>query len=123
MLEWEGYRVDGRREGHLGLGFDLALEAVDRSRCEPSRLCARRQLGAEASSYFGLEMVEPNASAVRLPARFSILVVLEGEGALRDAHDAELQLRRGDALLIPYAAGECRLAGHLLAAVCLPPAA
>jgi mannose-6-phosphate isomerase len=25
LLEWEGFAIDGRRDGHLGLGFELAL--------------------------------------------------------------------------------------------------
>jgi mannose-6-phosphate isomerase len=31
LLEWDGFAVDGRRDGHLGLGFDLALQCVDRA--------------------------------------------------------------------------------------------
>jgi mannose-6-phosphate isomerase len=31
LLEWEGFAIDGRRDGHLGLGFPTALRAVDRS--------------------------------------------------------------------------------------------
>jgi mannose-6-phosphate isomerase len=29
LLEWRGFELDGERDGHLGLGFDLALEAVE----------------------------------------------------------------------------------------------
>ena len=28
LLEWHGFAIDGARDGHLGLGFDLALQAV-----------------------------------------------------------------------------------------------
>ena len=28
LLEWHGFALDGARDGHLGLGFDLALQAV-----------------------------------------------------------------------------------------------
>ena len=31
LLEWEGFAIDGRAEGHLGLGFDVALGCVDRA--------------------------------------------------------------------------------------------
>lgn len=30
LLEWEGFAIDGAAEGHLGLGFDRALAAVNR---------------------------------------------------------------------------------------------
>lgn len=29
LLEWRGFEFDGERDGHLGLGFDLALQAVE----------------------------------------------------------------------------------------------
>jgi mannose-6-phosphate isomerase len=29
LLEWRGFELDGERDGHLGLGFDLAPEAVE----------------------------------------------------------------------------------------------
>ena len=28
LLEWDGFDVDGPADGHLGLGFDIALDAV-----------------------------------------------------------------------------------------------
>ncbi|MBT2395389.1 class I mannose-6-phosphate isomerase [Streptomyces sp. ISL-100] len=30
LMEWEGFAVNGPVDGHLGLGFDLALQCVDR---------------------------------------------------------------------------------------------
>src|SRR5438270_874270 len=30
LMQWEGFELDGPAEGHLGLGFDLALRCVDR---------------------------------------------------------------------------------------------
>ena len=29
LLEWEGFAVDGLKDGHLNLGFDLALQALN----------------------------------------------------------------------------------------------
>ncbi|MFW8745980.1 hypothetical protein ACOI9R_38190, partial [Mesorhizobium japonicum] len=29
LVEWEGFAIDGAAQGHLGLGFDVALGAVD----------------------------------------------------------------------------------------------
>ena len=49
---------------------------------------------------------------------FSILVVLGGRGQLGD-----LELARGDTVLLPYAAGAVQLAGDLDLIRCRPPAA
>src|SRR4029453_7065552 len=35
LLEWEGFAIDGRADGHLGLGFDVALACVDRAGWRP----------------------------------------------------------------------------------------
>jgi hypothetical protein len=66
LLEWEGLAVDGDRDGHLDLGYDVALQAVDltgeRSRpgsgraVTPSLAAPRRQSRASPT---------PAASAVR----------------------------------------------------------
>ena len=40
LLEWDGFGVDGRVDGHLGLGFDVALDAVRPRRARRRR--ARR---------------------------------------------------------------------------------
>src|SRR6202012_6189903 len=37
LLEWAGFAIDGPREGHLGLGFDLALTALDYSGWDAGR--------------------------------------------------------------------------------------
>src|SRR6266540_6522524 len=34
LLEWAGFAVDGTRDGHLGLGFDVALRSVTLARVE-----------------------------------------------------------------------------------------
>ncbi len=28
LLEWDGFAVDGDKDGHLNLGFDVALDAL-----------------------------------------------------------------------------------------------
>ena len=35
LLEWRGFEIDGAELGHLGLGFDIALAAVDRTALSP----------------------------------------------------------------------------------------
>jgi mannose-6-phosphate isomerase len=130
-LEWEGFAVDGRRDGHLGLGFDAALEAVDRSCWDSGRLRALgvgaggeqatpgvRELLPAAGEYFQAQWIEPGEGGAHLPAELSIVVLLDGAGQLADATGEAMEVRRGDALLVPYAAGETRLSGRLVAVRC-----
>jgi mannose-6-phosphate isomerase len=132
LLEWEGFAVDGRRDGHLGLGFELALGCVDRSGWSRERLAGlrggrgpdrpgvERLFPAEADPFFRAERLSPDPAA-RLEAAFSILVVTGGSGELETAAGA-LELARGDTVLVPFAAGPGEVRGRLAAVRCLPPA-
>jgi mannose-6-phosphate isomerase len=131
LLEWEGFAIDGRAEGHLGLGFDHALGCVDRAGWSPARLerlrggrgpvrpGAERLFPAEADPFFRAERLRPDP-AVSLAAAFSILVVTEGSGQL-ETRGGSLELGRGDTVLIPFAAGSGTVRGRLEAVRCLPP--
>jgi mannose-6-phosphate isomerase len=133
LLEWEGFAVDGTRDGHLGLGFDVALGCVDRSgfgREALERLRRRRAEAAEqrpgvrslfipqADPFFRAEGIRP-APVARLEPAFAILVVLSGVGRLKTASGDVLELRGGQTLLVPYAAGECTIEGELDVVRCL----
>jgi mannose-6-phosphate isomerase len=132
LLEWEGFAIDGRRDGHLRLGFELALGCVDRSGWDPDRLARLREgrgpdrpgverlFPAEADPFFRAERLRPDPAAT-LEAAFSILVVTDGAGELRTAGGA-LELGRGDTVLVPHAAGPGTVGGPLTAVRCLPPA-
>jgi mannose-6-phosphate isomerase len=131
LLEWEGFAIDGRADGHLGLGFDLALGAVDRGGWSPARLDrlrsgrgpvrpgAERLFPAEADPFFRAERLRPDP-AVSLEAAFSILVVTGGSGRL-ETRGGSVELSRGDTVLVPYAAGQGAVRGRLEAVRCLPP--
>lgn len=135
LLEWEGFAVDGAVDGHLGLGFDVALSSVDRSGWDSVRLGRLRVEGAEgrelrpgaralfapeADPYFRGEWLRPDA-AVLLEQGFSILVVLDGNGRLETERGETLPLARGDTVLVPYGTGEGELTGTVDAIRCLPP--
>jgi mannose-6-phosphate isomerase len=132
LLEWDGFEIDGRAEGHLGLGFDTALRAADRDPLGPTELerlraspraagrpGVERLFPPEADTFFRAERIRPDPSSP-LPREFSILVVLEGEGRLATAA-GQLRLRRGATVLVPWAAGESALEGELDVLRCLPP--
>jgi mannose-6-phosphate isomerase len=131
LLEWEGFAIDGRAEGHLGLGFDLALGCVDRAGWSPARLerlrggrgpvrpGAERLFPAEADPFFRAERLRPDPAA-SLEAAFSILVVTDGSGQL-ETRGGSMGLGRGDTVLVPFAAGPGAVRGRLEAVRCLPP--
>jgi mannose-6-phosphate isomerase len=130
LMEWEGFELDGRADGHLGLGFDVALSCVDRTghgaervrELQSARVAtpgASRVFPAESARFFRAERLRP-APAVELDPSFAVLVVLEGDGELQSSA-CTLPLRRGMTVLVPHEAGTCELRGELEAIRCLPP--
>jgi mannose-6-phosphate isomerase len=133
LLEWEGFDVDGTRDGHLGLGFDRALSCVDRSGWGPEALRhllagrgnAPDRPGVEvlfswaADPFFRAERVRPGGASL-LPAAFSIMVVTAGDGRL-EFGGGTLDLGRGSTVLVPFASGDCRLVGRIEVIRCMPP--
>lgn len=129
LLEWDGFDIDGRAEGHLGLGFDTALQTVDRSPWDEAAIDALR--GPEKELRPGVRQMLPDAAdpffraesctdGAELPAAFAVLVVISGEGELKSEHGST-PLRTGATVLIPYGAGPSRLRGSVQAVRCLPP--
>ena len=130
LLEWNGFEIDGAREGHLGLGFDTALTAAALEPLGPDALDglrARREADGgverlfppEADEFFRAERIRPNPST-ELDRGFSIVIVLEGRGRL-STEAGGLDLARGDTVLVPWAAGEGAIEGQLAALRCRPP--
>jgi mannose-6-phosphate isomerase len=134
LMEWDGFDVDGRRDGHLGLGFDVALDAVDRSAWDAQRLAqltAGRDPAADgvevlfppaADPYFRAERIVPAGGRVGLDPGFSVMTVLRGSGELRTEHGGTRPLGRGDVLLVPYLAGASTVVGELEVIRSRPPA-
>jgi len=138
LLEWDKFAIDGRADGHLGLGFDVALECVDRSgwgQQAVARLRGRRRDGqgarlgadlllpAEADPFFRAERLRPEAAArsARLDQGYCILVVVDGAGRLDTEEGGSVDVRRGDTVLVPYAAGPGAVSGRVEVIRCRPP--
>jgi len=136
LLERDGFVGEGSGDGHLGIGYELALSCVDRSGFGEEAVARLRRRAREAQEvrpgvwsmlvvdadpYFRAERLLPRP-AVALEPAFSILVVLDGEGRLETEHGGEVLLARGDTVLVPYASGAGRVAGSVEAIRCLPPA-
>lgn len=133
LLEWEGFAVDGFQDGHLDLGFDTALQAVDTSAVADSdldRLVVSREdiereglisaLPIDADPYFRLHRLSPGSTGVVVDAGFAIVLVTSGRGVLSMGGSGQ-EVARGDALLLAYSAGPWSLSGDVVAMLCRPP--
>lgn len=127
LLEWEGFTLDGRRDGHLGLGFDVALKAVEqraRTRAEVDALIRRAPSGAPllpaiADPWFRLDLVD--AHGPDLAPGFGVLIILEGHLVLR-SDDGDVSAPAGSTVVVPAGAGAVRTGGSGRALLCRPPA-
>jgi mannose-6-phosphate isomerase len=129
LLEWRGFPL---KEGDatLGLPLDEALACVGRRAYPPERLAALRGrrldyvtgslLPEAADPFFVAERVRGSSAGERLSPGYAVLVVTEGSGALTPEAGAPVPVHRGSTVLIPYAAGACRLTGDVLAVRCRP---
>jgi mannose-6-phosphate isomerase len=128
LLEWRGFDIDGPAAGHLGIVFDAALHATDRSGYGPAelqKLVVRAgetvdRLPSTARDFFRIHQVISRPTA-RLEASFSVIVVTSGTGSLTLADSSRLPVRRGSTVLMPHAAGPVLVSGDLTLVQCLPP--
>jgi mannose-6-phosphate isomerase len=121
LLEWRGFELDGTQEGHLGLGFGVALQAVEHTARSVEGLIAPHRLPPEAAEYFGIERVLVSGEA-RIEAGFGVLVVLSGSVVVLPTGGAETSLERGSTTVVPHSAGVLQLMGRAELLICRPPA-
>ncbi|WNV90099.1 mannose-6-phosphate isomerase [Umezawaea sp. Da 62-37] len=124
-LEWKGFLANADI-GHLGLGYDTALECVDHSGWAKTLDSLIRRTGGDTAEVVNLfsEQADPFFRADRLQVSgslalepsFAVLVVLDGEGTLGD-----VPVRKGSTVVVPHGAGEEVLNGELVAIRCRPP--
>jgi mannose-6-phosphate isomerase len=114
-LEWTGFELT-EEESSLGLDWDTALQALDRSAWSEERISQLKgtTLPHAADPYFRVERIKGGDT---LDAGFSVVIATAGQGTLGD-----IELQRGSAILVPYAAGELELGGDVEAIRCRPPA-
>jgi mannose-6-phosphate isomerase len=128
LLEWKGFALDGARDGHLGIGFDLALTAVNRrarSSAEVDALIRRGDvdtdvLPAGAESFFRLECRAVSSSAMLDPG-FAIVVVEKGEVTVTGEDGDVLVLHRGATAIVPHGVGPLTVSGVGILLICRPP--
>ncbi|MBX3099363.1 MAG: class I mannose-6-phosphate isomerase [Salinibacterium sp.] len=127
LLEWTGFDgLDGEKDGHLGLGFDLALTAVEmraRSAAEVEALVKREApegplLPEAADQYFRFDRVVGRRD---FPAGLSIVIALTEPARLTLVSGVSRMLAPGSTVLIAHAMGTYRIDGSAL--VARPPLA
>jgi mannose-6-phosphate isomerase len=123
LLEWDGFGIEDEIEATLGLGWETALGCVERAARDATVLRGPRADGAiadllpaTARPFFDAQRITPAGDATQLDAGFAVIVVIDGAGTI-----AGLDVTRGDALLVPHAAGPVTTEGDLTALACRPP--
>ena len=127
-IEWRDF-LAAPEKGHLGIGFDTALQALETSARDPETIIKRTGRLAESTvdllvgasaPFFRADRLKP-APAIALDPSFAVLVALDGQGTLRTEHGDELALSKGDTVVVPHAAGQAELSGGVTVIRCRPP--
>ncbi|HET9058612.1 MAG TPA: hypothetical protein VFN61_01730 [Acidimicrobiales bacterium] len=129
MIETAGFDLDPEG-GELGLGKDLALSCVSEkafSREALDQLMVRDRapagspladlMPAAAADYFRAHLARAGA---QLPAGFAVIIITKGAGQLK-GQTWELEVEKGQSLVVPYSAGPVEVTGDLEAIWCRPP--
>ena len=120
LLEWEGFAVDGIKDGHLGLGFETVTDALMLDPLSDSEFdslvmrnifsggALRSVLPIKADGYFRAHLAPGIGD---FEAGFAIVLVLDGAGEITFTSAPAIQITKGDALVIPHAAGAYSISG------------
>ena len=131
LLEWEGFAVDGIKDGHLGLGFETVTDALMLDPLSDSEFDSlithnvfsggtlRSVLPLKSDGYFRAHLAPGSGE---FPAGFAVALVLDGSGEISFANAPEMAITKGDAVVIPHNAGAFTFSGAN-AIVCRPPLA
>ena len=132
LLEWDGFAVDGDKDGHLNLGFETALDAL---RLSPLTKAENDEI------FTGFDSSSPKSHAIfksvanpffladyltgddkKVEAGFGIFLCLSGEGELVFENSENLSIKSGDAVVIPFSAGSFTVS-NCVGILSRPPAA
>jgi mannose-6-phosphate isomerase len=73
-------------------------------------------LAPQASKFFTAQRIVPAGACAHLDRGFAVVIVTDGAGTI-----ANFDVARGDAILVPHAAGRVIVDGDLVAIACRPP--
>jgi mannose-6-phosphate isomerase len=126
LLEWDGFELDGERDGHLGLGFAVALDAVETTArtSEDARRLIRYAtedgpaLATAADPFFRLDRVSHDLT---LEPSLAIVIGLEGSMILGTDGGTLTDVSAGTTTIVPAGAGTMRFTGAGTVLVARPP--
>jgi mannose-6-phosphate isomerase len=119
LLEWDGFAVDGDKDGHLDLGYDVVLDALRLdplsdaenaqiiTRFEPNDKKSKRIFNSIADDFFRADFLAEDETPIA--AGFGILLILEGSGSLEFENGESFLVETGDAVVIAHQAGSFTL--------------
>ncbi len=132
LLEWDGFAVDGDKDGHLNLGYETALDALKfdpltdlenkeiLTRFEADAASSHKIFNSVADDFFRADyLVGDNA---KIDAGFGVLLILGGSGELNFENYGKFEVESGDAIVIPHCAGSFTVKG-CKGIISRPPAA
>ena len=129
LLEWEGFAVDGNKDGHLGLGFETVTDALKLDPLSDAEFeslvthnsfssgALRSILPIKADGYFRAHLAPQLGE---FEAGFAIALVLNGSGEITFSNATTMSINQGDAIVIPHLAGSYTISGANMI-VCRPP--
>lgn len=132
LLEWRGFDIDGSQDGHLDLGYDVALQAVEMSALTTARLNelvrpgtasqlpGERVFAPEADAFFRAAILDGSASKSSAAEGYAVVVITDGPGEIETEAGEVTPFERGMTFVVPYAAGRWHLRGGK-AICCSPP--
>jgi len=128
LCEWKDFAIDGTKDGHLGLGFETALTAIERSARTTEEMTdlvtAPAMEGVVCSpasrEYFRTEYHHVIGHVVH-PRGFAILIVLDGHMELETSGSGNTALSHGFTVVIPHSDGDFSLRGEGSVFIARPP--
>ena len=132
LLEWDGFAVDGDKDGHLNLGYDIALDALKFdpltadenkeivTRFESDAAESHKIFNSVANDFFRADYLVGDSQ--KIEAGFAIFLVLSGDGEMDFENYGKFNVQSGDAVVIPHCAGAFTIKG-CKGIISRPPAA
>ena len=116
LLEWDGFAVDGDKDGHLNLGFETALDALQLepltdkqqgqiiSRFESTQSISHAIFKSIADDFFRADYLTGDSRKVE--PGFGVFLALAGNGVMKFSNASAIGVNIGDAIVVPHSAGE-----------------
>ena len=128
LCEWHNFAIDGTKDGHLNLGFDVALTAVEittRTREDVEALVTGPDVqglvgNSQATKYFRAERYRVESERSFAPG-FSVVIIIGGRLQLETGAGSSMAVCKGMTIVIPYADGDFTLTGEGDIFIARPP--